>query len=141
VTFQGYVLPQELQRYYLEASVFVMSSLWPEPFGMVGPEAMRAGLPVVAFDAGAIGEWLQDGENGFLVPWGDTAMFAKRVQQLLCDKALARKLGERGRESVQRWDAGRHIAAMEKLLERVCRAASFTTPGCRAPAQLSPIAI
>ncbi len=52
VHFRGYVLPGQLNEYYLESSVFLMSSLWPEPFGLAGPEAMRYGLPVVAFDAG-----------------------------------------------------------------------------------------
>lgn len=119
VRFQGYVLPAELERYYLEASVFVMSSLWPEPFGMAGPEAMRYGIPVVAFDAGGIKEWLQDGKNGFLVPWRDTAAFAARVDKLLGDKGLARELGRRGRESVRRYEAGRQLDRLEELFEEL----------------------
>src|SRR5205807_3831612 len=98
VRFPGFVLPHELAQYYRRCSVAAVSSVWPEPFGMVGPDAMRYGVPVVAFDAGGIREWLQDGENGFLVPWMDRAQFAERIQQLLTDKALARKMGERGRQ-------------------------------------------
>src|SRR4051812_14032332 len=66
VQFRGFVPPEELEEYYLDAGVFAVPSVWPEPFGMVGPEAMRYGLPVVAFDSGGISEWLTDGENGFL---------------------------------------------------------------------------
>src|SRR6185436_12837217 len=74
VQFRGFILRHELKDFYLESSVFVVSSLWPEPFGLVGPEAMRYGLPVVAFDAGGIKEWLIDGQNGYLVPWKDTEL-------------------------------------------------------------------
>ena len=45
-----------------------MPSLWPEPFGLVGPEANRHGVPVVAFATGGIPEWLHDGVNGCLAP-------------------------------------------------------------------------
>jgi glycosyltransferase involved in cell wall biosynthesis len=48
--------------------VVVMPSLWPEPFGLVGLEANRRGVPVVAFATGGIPEWLQDGVNGCLAP-------------------------------------------------------------------------
>lgn len=115
VTFKGYVPPSELRQFYLEATVFTVSSLWPEPFGMAGPEAMRYGLPVVAFDAGAIGEWLKDRETGFLVPWNDTSEFASRVETLLGNKDLARELGGRAMRWVQRYDAGHQIDQLEQL--------------------------
>lgn len=119
VRFQGYVLPAELKEYYLEASLFAFSSLWPEPFGLAGPEAMRYGLPVVAFDAGAVSEWLHDGENGWLVPWGDTAAFAQRIEQLLQNKDLARELGRRARLSIQKLEISRQLGRVEALFERL----------------------
>lgn len=119
VHFQGYLLPAELKQFYLQASVFAMSSLWPEPFGMAGPEAMRYGLPVVAFDAGAIPEWLEDGYNGYLVPWNDTALFAQRLEHLLRHKDLARQVGQHARQSVQRYEAARQIDSLERLFARL----------------------
>ncbi|HZR17549.1 MAG TPA: glycosyltransferase family 4 protein [Verrucomicrobiae bacterium] len=117
VRFHGYVLPAELGSFYRDASVFVMGSLWPEPFGMAGPEAMRYGLPVVAFDAGGIREWLTDGENGYLIPWKDANLFAARLDQLLRDKDLARRLGRSAFETVQRYDSCRQITRLEELFE------------------------
>jgi glycosyltransferase involved in cell wall biosynthesis len=111
------VLPTELGSFYHEASVFVMGSLWPEPFGMAGPEAMRYGLPVVAFDAGGIREWLTDGENGFLVAWKNADLFAARLDQLLRDKALARQLGRSGFDFVQRYDSCRQIDRLENIFQ------------------------
>jgi glycosyltransferase involved in cell wall biosynthesis len=119
VIFKGYLLPAEIRSFYLDASVFAMSSLWPEPFGMAGPEAMRYGLPVVAFRAGAIGEWLRDGQNGFPVPWNDTAAFAMRLEQLLQNKELARRMGATARESINSLEANRHLEPLERLFERV----------------------
>jgi glycosyltransferase involved in cell wall biosynthesis len=120
VHFCGLIKSQELVKYYLECSVALVSSVWPEPFGMVGPEAMRHGLPVVAFDVGGISEWLMDGVNGYLVPRMDRARFAARVQELLLDKALARRMGERGLEMVrQRHDPSKQITALERMFDSV----------------------
>jgi glycosyltransferase involved in cell wall biosynthesis len=126
VTFHGYVLPAALIEFYREASLFVMGSLWPEPFGMAGPEAMRYGLPVVAFDAGGIREWLTDGENGYLIAWKNIDLFAARLEQLLRDKALARRLGQCALETVQRYDCGRQIDRLECLMQGVVRASGPT---------------
>src|SRR5258706_10877884 len=119
VHFKGYVPPDELKTYYRECSVAVVSSVWPEPFGAVGLEAMRHGLPVVAFDAGGIKEWLIDGKNGFLVPWMNRVAFARRVAQLLHDKPLARKLGGQGRQMVtDRFEFSKYIDGLENLFTR-----------------------
>jgi len=102
VRFTGYLPPRELEKVYLDASIFAFSSVWPEPFGMAGPEAMRFGLPVIAFDAGGVKEWLRDGENGILASWGNTDEFAAGIDRLLQNKLLARSLGLNGRERVNR---------------------------------------
>jgi len=120
VHFKGYVPPDDLKVYYRECSVAVVSSVWPEPFGAVGLEAMRHGIPVVGFNAGGIKEWLIDGHNGFLVPWMDRAAFAARVEELLHDKPLARKLGEQGRQmTADQFKFSKYIDALEKLFARV----------------------
>jgi len=120
VHFKGYVPPEELKIFYREASAVLVSSVWPEPFGAAGLEGMRYGLPVIAFDAGGIKEWLMDGHNGFLVPWMDRAAFAARVAQLLCDKPLARRLGEQGCHMVARqFDFSRYLDGLEGLFARV----------------------
>ncbi len=116
VTFKGYVSPDQISGFYLQASVFAVSSLWPEPFGMVGPEAMRYGLPVVAFDAGGIGEWLINGENGYLVTWGNTDEYAARIDELLQNKDLGRALGRNGRDRVNRvYDSRHQVNVLEGL--------------------------
>jgi glycosyltransferase involved in cell wall biosynthesis len=138
VQFRGYVPPTELKNYYLRASVFAMSSLWPEPFGMAGPEAMRYGVPVVAFDAGGISEWLRDGDNGYLVHWKDTERFAARIEELLRNKDLARLMGRRALESIQQYDAARQINILEQLFQRVVQYAHASGSAGVAPACSEP---
>jgi glycosyltransferase involved in cell wall biosynthesis len=121
VQFRGFVPRGELKEYFLQASLLAVSSVWPEPFGLVGREAMHHGLPVVAFDAGGIREWLFDGENGFLVSWKNTDQFAARIEQLLRDKELARRLGRRGRELVSQQQGLRESCLLEQLLLRIVR--------------------
>ncbi|EEF63234.1 glycosyltransferase family 4 protein [Pedosphaera parvula] len=120
VTFKGFVEQTELKTYYQDCSIFVVSSVWPEPFGLSGPEAMYFGLPVIGFDAGGIKEWLVDGHNGYLVPWMDRAAYASRIEELLMNKELGRTMGKRGREWVrQRYDFGRYIADLEQMFTQV----------------------
>ncbi len=119
VVFAGFVAQDQISAYYRDASVAVMSSVWPEPFGATGLEAMRCGLPVIAFDAGGIREWLLDGKNGYLVAWMDRDQYAARLEQVLLDKTLARQLGSCGREWVgEQFGFPKYISGLEDLFVR-----------------------
>ena len=127
VHFERFVPQERIAEAYRDASVAVMSSVWPEPFGASGLEAMRSGLPVVAFDAGGISEWLIDGVNGFLVPWMDCDTFARRVDSLLRDKMLAREMGRAGRSYVdERFDFSSYIGGLEDLFHRASNSTAMT---------------
>jgi glycosyltransferase involved in cell wall biosynthesis len=66
--FTGWLDRDRLAAVFQRASVVVIPSVWPEPFGLVGLEAGAMGLPAIAFDVGGIREWLRPGENGVIVP-------------------------------------------------------------------------
>lgn len=68
VEFPGWLERDEMSRRMTAAHLLAFPSLWPEPFGIVGVEAGHFGLPAVAFDAGGVGEWLEDGVNGTMAP-------------------------------------------------------------------------
>ena len=120
VTFKGFVPQEELKTYYRECSVVAISSVWPEPIATIGLEVMRYALPVVAFDAGGIKDWLLDGQNGYLIPWMDRPRFAAQLRKLLTDKPLARQLGLNGLRLVsERYDFDGYIQDLEKMFQRV----------------------
>ena len=98
VTFLEWTPPERLAELYRRARVVVVPSRWPEPFGMVGVEAMRAARPVVAFAAGGIPDWLDDGVTGRLAPVGDVARLAEALDELLGDLDLCRRMGWAGLE-------------------------------------------
>lgn len=120
VKFPGFVPQDELKRYYRECSVVVISSVWPEPIATIGLEVMRYALPVVAFDAGGIKDWLINGHNGYLVPWMDRGAFAESIDRLLKDKPLAMSMGQNGLELVsERYDFERYVQGLESMFERL----------------------
>lgn len=101
VSFRPDIVGPGLHALYARAAAVVVPSVWPEPFGLVGPEAMSFGTPVVAFRVGGIPEWLDHGETGFLVEPRDVRGLAERIESLLRDAVLAQRLGSRGREVAQ----------------------------------------
>ncbi len=102
VRFLGFVPQEQLQEFYKECSVVAISSIWPEPFATIGMEAMRYGLPVVAFDVGGISDWLVDGQNGYLVPASDCTAYAERLERLLRDKLIGAPNGRERPETGER---------------------------------------
>ena len=136
VKFAGFVSQDELKNYYRETSVVALSSLWPEPIATIGLEVMRYALPVVAFDAGGIKDWLINGHNGFLVPWMDTTAYAKALETLLRNKQLARTMGANGFELVsKRYDFEQYISDLEYLFQSVIeeKQQSFAGPARQNP--------
>jgi glycosyltransferase involved in cell wall biosynthesis len=68
IEFAGWLQHDQLALRLDTTDLVVVPSLWPEPFGLVGPEANRRGIPVVAYATGGIPDWLHDGVNGCLAP-------------------------------------------------------------------------
>ncbi|MDP4598240.1 MAG: glycosyltransferase [Pseudomonadales bacterium] len=83
VTFTGWVDHDLLENYYQQCRCLIVPSRWPEPFGMVGVEAMARGRPVVAFDVGGISDWLSHEHTGYLAAAGDVADLARQLQRAL----------------------------------------------------------
>jgi glycosyltransferase involved in cell wall biosynthesis len=120
VHFKGFIPQEELKQYYRESTVMAVSSVWPEPFATIGMEVLRYGIPVVAFDVGGLSDWLLHDYNGFLVPSGDCAAFAQRLEQLLLDKPRARQMGEQGLKLVtERYDFEAYMKNLEGMFAKV----------------------
>jgi glycosyltransferase involved in cell wall biosynthesis len=113
VAFKGWLGATELAQALADASVVAIPSRWPEPFGLVGIEALAAGRPVVASFAGGVSDWLQDGVSGVGVPPGDPHALAQALERLLGDPQRQHTMGAAGRETVAaRFSPERHVEAL-----------------------------
>jgi glycosyltransferase involved in cell wall biosynthesis len=74
----GWLGPRELARLYRRARALLFPPRWQEPFGIVGLEALSFGVPVVAWESGAVSEW-HPGPG--LVRWGDVPALATALRQ------------------------------------------------------------
>jgi glycosyltransferase involved in cell wall biosynthesis len=120
VDFTGWVPHQELEPLYSGAALTVVPSRWPEPFGMVGIEAMARGRPVVGFAVGGIPDWLEDEKTGLLVAEADTAAMAEAIGRILENRDLRYNLGEAAARRVkQRYQPRIYLRQLMHILEKI----------------------
>jgi glycosyltransferase involved in cell wall biosynthesis len=108
IEFRGWVDAASRSRLLGAAAALVMPSVWPEPYGLSGLEAIAAGVPVAAFRTGAIPEWLHDGV-GRLAP-GDPPTSAGLEDAILGCLTLGRF--QSIPEEELRQEQARHVAAV-----------------------------
>jgi len=96
--------------------VFALTSLW-EGLPRVLPQAMAAGLPIVATAVDGNAEVVTDGVNGILTPPGDPRAGAAAVSRLLDDPALSRRMGEASQTRTEEFDAHKMVGDIAALYE------------------------
>jgi glycosyltransferase involved in cell wall biosynthesis len=101
------------------ATLAVVPSLWPEPFGMVAMEALAAGTPVVASRVGGLPEIVRDGVDGVLVGPGDPAALAATVRELLEDDARREAMAASARSGASRFAPAVVAEAVDAVYEGV----------------------
>jgi len=102
------------------ADATILSSSW-ENFPHTVVEALAAGTPVLAMEAGGVGEVVRDGVNGLLVPAGDTALLAQAVQRYFSDESLRERLRASAARSVAAYAPERVFGELESTLRRAAR--------------------
>ena len=103
---------------YKESSISLLTSQY-EPFGLVLPEAMSCGLPVVAFDCPyGPADIITDGVDGFLVHNRSIEEFVDKVCLLMDNQELRVKMGKAGVISSHRYDANLIMPLWKQLFEQ-----------------------
>lgn len=72
--------------------IFAMTSYY-EGLPIALLEAMRCGIPAVVTNAGGMGEAVEDGITGYVVPPGDSSAFIEKVMRLAQDSQLRESMG------------------------------------------------
>ncbi len=125
VRFVGRVSATERVAYLRRAFALVAPSRQVETFGLVGPEAMSVGTPVLASDAGGVSEWLEDGITGLALLPNDVPGLVAAVRRLGADPALWQRLHENGRARYEaQFRPEHHLAGLAALFERLVAASS-----------------
>jgi glycosyltransferase involved in cell wall biosynthesis len=95
-------------------------------------EAAACGLPVVATDVGGVGEVVQHGRTGILVPPGDTGAFARAVVNVLGDPDRRARMGAVARDVAEdRFDLHQWASRLRDLYEDAARARCPRGPRAR----------
>ncbi|MDD5439942.1 MAG: glycosyltransferase [Candidatus Omnitrophica bacterium] len=98
--------------------VVVIPSRW-ESIPKVLVEAMAMGKAVIAADAGDMAEVICDGENGILIPSGNSAILSEKVKLLFSSPEKRTALGEEARKTVKRsFSIEKGIRELETVYER-----------------------
>jgi len=101
--------------YYRTASILAMPSRF-EGFPMTLLEAMRQGLPAVAFDCKCgPADMIADGQNGFLVPCGNTALMAEKLAFLMDHPAKREAMSATAKQLIARFEPACILPRWEEL--------------------------
>jgi len=120
VEFAGHIRGAELERTIANSRFTVLPSHAYETLGKTILESYAAARTVVATDLGSRRELINEGKTGLLYQKGDVEQLAAAIDLLSSQPALADKMGNAGRELVQRnYTPEAHYRALVTLYERL----------------------
>jgi glycosyltransferase involved in cell wall biosynthesis len=111
--FVGYLTGESLASAFASADAFIFPSR-TETLGLVLLEAMAAGCPVIAANAGGIPDIVTDGVNGYLFDPFDPEGAIAATQRLLDHQSERETLRQNARLEAERWG---WAAATQQLQE------------------------
>jgi glycosyltransferase involved in cell wall biosynthesis len=109
----------ELMELYSRADVFVFPT-FADVLPLAIMEAMASSLPVVTTKVGAIGEQIEDGTTGFLVPPGDVGALVATTTRLVANPELRFRMGAAGRRAADRLFNGSKNYARILAIMKIC---------------------
>jgi len=105
---------RDLPELFRAMDVFALPSLW-EGLPIALLSAMAAGLPVIVTPVGGVPEVVKDGENGFIVPVGDSGALAAAIRKVCEDPAGAGTLGRAAAATVR--DGYSHRTTARRIMD------------------------
>lgn len=99
----------------LESSDLMCLTSEYEGFGIVLIEAMSKGLPVVAFEYVGVDDIIDNGNNGYVVPFGDVDAYSEKLKLMIESAEERERMGKNARASVEKFEKERVMAKWEEL--------------------------
>jgi len=91
-----------------------------EPFGIVGLELMRMGVPIVSTGVDGMADYMVDGENALLVEVDNSDQIAECVERIISDTQLTRHLIETGIDTTEKFSVRHCVDAVEQIYKGLC---------------------
>jgi len=88
----------------LESSQLLCLTSEYEGFGIVLIEAMLKGIPVMAFEYVGVHDVINDGECGYIVPFGNVDAYAEKLKSLISSAEKRMEFSDHGLEFVKKFD-------------------------------------
>lgn len=118
VTLTGGLPHEQVLSRMAESDLFVLPS-WGEGYGIVYIEAMAAGCIAVGALGEGIEDTIRDGENGFLVPAGDTDAVCRVMRDVFAHRERYNALRERGRQAARALTWARNAETAEAIYQEM----------------------
>jgi glycosyltransferase involved in cell wall biosynthesis len=120
IVFTGFVTEEEKLMFYDISKIFFLPSIY-EPFGIVILEAFSRGKPVIAVDSDGPRFLIKNGENGFLVKYGDVESASKYIRLLLSDRKLYKKISQNNIKKAKQFTWNKIVKKIIKVYEEVIK--------------------
>jgi glycosyltransferase involved in cell wall biosynthesis len=120
VIFTGFVPNEDLPYFYKLSRCFIIASI-AELLSLATLQAMASGLPIIAVNAGALGELVKDKMNGYLFDEGDISAIVRHIEDIITHDDLYQKMSEKSLEYVQQHDIYKTLESFEKLYQDQAR--------------------
>jgi glycosyltransferase involved in cell wall biosynthesis len=119
IVFNDFVVnPQEL----MQICDGICLTTYEETFGLVLPEAMRAGIAVIGSDKGGVPEIIDHLKTGLLFESKNEASLYQQIARLYDDPALKQQLASEGRKKADSmFDNDQHFNKLETILSDVIK--------------------
>ena len=109
---------QDMEEIYAISDLFLLPSEY-ESFGLSALEAMAAGTPVIATNAGGLPEIVIHNVNGYLSNIGDVNQMALYAKEILLDKQKHSEFKLAAKEQAMKFDIENIVPLYEKVYQKV----------------------
>ena len=112
--YLGHLLCDELEKIYSTSDILVMPSL-SDAFPLVHLEAMSFGIPVIITDV--CGSIVRDGIDGYIVPFKDTKIIKRRIEEIVENRKLRNKMSKAARKRINNYKSEDYYSKLSKVLD------------------------